>query len=398
VPSTASRTSLWHLPGVRGFLLLTVLGFTGFAATLASLPWWAVRSGVPQATAGLVTTVMLGVTVATQSLVPAIERRLGAGPTLAIGLVALGAPSPLYLVSDDLLPMLVLSAVRGTGFAVLTVVGSTLTAVLAPAGRHGESVGLYGLAVAVPNLAVVPGAVALAQNVGFWPVAVLATLPVLAAPLALAIRAPQQPEVDPEAGGQRGAVLAALTPSLVLLAVTLAGGGVMTFVPIERPDGLMATAALLVFGLTAALGRWRAGRLADRTGTRLLLPLTVGVGVVGLVVLAVGLGRGADALLLVGSAVFGTAYGAVQNLTLVIAFARAGRHGTSTASAVWNACFDSGTGAGAIVVGALAATGMGVPGALGACAALIAATLPIGLRTATARPVPAGAGTVTGSP
>jgi hypothetical protein len=58
---------------------------------------------------------------------------------------------------------------------------------LAPPSRHGETVGLFGLAIAVPNLLVVPGAVALAQNIGFWPVAVLATCPVVAAPLALAI-------------------------------------------------------------------------------------------------------------------------------------------------------------------------------------------------------------------
>ena len=160
-------SSLWRLPGIRALVLLTVLGFTGFAATLASLPWWAVRGGASPSTAGLVTTVMLGVTVLVQFLVPAVERRLGTGRTLAIGVLALGAPSPLYLLSTDLAPMLAVSAVRGIGFGVLTVIGSALTAVLVPPDRHGEAVGLYGLAIAAPNLLVVPGAVALAQNVAF---------------------------------------------------------------------------------------------------------------------------------------------------------------------------------------------------------------------------------------
>jgi predicted MFS family arabinose efflux permease len=300
---------------------------------------------------------------------------------LAIGLVALGAPSPLYLVSDDLGPMLALSAVRGVGFAVLTVVGSALTAVLAPAERHGESVGLYGLAVAVPNLLVVPGAVALAQNVGFVPVAVLATVPVLAAPLALAIGGDHRPP-EHDAGHWMAAGVAVL-PSLVLLAVTLAGGGVVTYLPIERPDGYLATLALLLFGLTGALGRWWVGVLADRAGTRLLLPGAFVVGVAGLGVVAAGLGTGSGALLLAGAAVFGIAYGAVQNLTLVVAFARARGRGTSTVSAVWNAAFDAGTGIGAVVVGALAATGMGVPVALGACAGLVAACLPLAVLSST---------------
>ena len=88
------------------------------------------------------------------------------------------------------------------------------------------------------------------------------------------------------------------------------------------------------------------------------------------------------------AAVFGIAYGAVQNLTLVVAFARARGHGASTVSAVWNAAFDTGTGIGAVVVGALAATGMGVPMALGVCAGLIAVCLPLAVMASSARHAP----------
>ena len=388
------ESSLWRLPGIRKLVVLTLLGFTGFAATLASLPWWAVHGGASPSAAGLVTTVMLGVTVVVQFLVPMVERRMGTGRTLAIGVFALGAPSPLYLLSTDLAPMLAVSAVRGIGFGVLTVMGAALTAVLAPPARHGEAVGLYGLAVAAPNLLVVPGAVALAQNVSFWPVVLLAACPVLAVPFALAIGVGQQPPVAHEQAGRRGAVRSALMPSVVLLAITLAGGGVTTYLPIERPNGYLATLVLLLFAFTAAWGRWRVGRLADRAGTRLLLPGTVALGVVGLAALAFGLGRGHDVLLLAGAAVFGVAYGAVQNLTLVVAFARARGHGASTVSAVWNAAFDTGTGIGAVVVGALAATGMGVPTALGACAGVIAVCLPLAAMAATRPPTCRGCGDV----
>ena len=245
---------------------------------------------------------------------------------------------------------------------------------------------MYGLAIAAPNLLVVPGAVALAQNVAFWPVVVLATCPVLAVPWALALGADHRPRVAQEKGGSRVAARAAVLPSVVLLTITLAGGGVTTYLPIERPDGYLATLVLLVFAVTAALGRWRVGRVADRAGTGLLLPGTVVLGVVGLAAMAAGLWRREDVLLLAGAAVFGAAYGAVQNLTLVVAFACARGRGTSAVSAVWNAAFDAGTGIGAVVVGALAATGMGVPAALGACAGLIAVCLPLAAR-ASGRPL-----------
>ena len=57
----------------------------------------------------------------------------------------------------------------------------------------------------------------------------------------------------------------------------------------------------------------------------------------------------------------------------------------STVSAVWNAAFDTGTGIGAVVVGALAATGVGVPAALGACAGVIAGCLPLAVMAARPR-------------
>ena len=404
----APGAALWRVPAIQRLVGVTLLGFVGFAATLAALPWWAVRGGATVSQAGLVTTAMLTATVLTQAAVPALVRRVGSGRSLAAGLLALGAPAPLLLLSSDLLPLLAVSAVRGTGFAVLTVVGSTLKFTLATPGRHGETAGLYGLAIGVTGVAVVPGAVAVAQNVGFWPVALLATLPVLAVPAALRMardeggRRPVTTGSGPDGADRapvprhRRAVLAVLVPSLVLLAVTLSGSGIVTFLPIERPDGLLAPLALLLFGATGAVSRWRAGMLADRLGTRVLLPVSVVLTAAGVAGVAAGLLRGSDAVLLVAAAVAGAGYGAVQNLTLVQAFARVDPVDTPTASAVWNLCFDGGTAIGAVAVGALAANlattsvvagsqdgaASGIAWSLLVCAAIVMAVAPAGLRAA----------------
>jgi predicted MFS family arabinose efflux permease len=210
----------------------------------------------------------------------------------------------------------------------------------------------------------------------------LAAAPLLAVPLVGRLVRAVDPPPPPQGGGDtRRAVAASVAPSLVLLAVTLAGGGVLTFLPIERPDGALATAALLAFGVAAALARWRAGLLADRLGARALLPASLAVGVAGLAVLAGGLGvdgAGGAALVLAGVLLVGTCYGAVQNLTLVVAFARAGAGGTTAASAVWNACFDAGTGLGAAALG-VAVAGAGLATTLLAVAVLVVATVPVAL-------------------
>ena len=150
-------------------------------------------------------------------------------------------------------------------------------------------------------------------------------------------------------------VLATLAPSAVLLVVTAAGGGLVTFLPLVRPHGVLATGALLVYGSAAALARWRAGVLADRIGAKLLLPGALLVTAFGMLCVAAGLlGAPAgpngrlpwDTLLLAGALLFGAGYGGVQNLTLVIAFAKAGPVRQANASAVWNAAFDAGTAIG----------------------------------------------------
>ena len=386
---SSDAQSLWRLPAVRHLIVVSLLGFGSFCLTLASLPTWAVHGGASQATAGLVTTVMLVTTVLTQALVPAVIARIGSGPALAAGLLLLGAPAPFYVLSSHLSLLLAVSAVRGTGFALLTVIGATLTSAVAPPKRHGEAVGLYGLAIAVPNLVGIPAGVALTQAGHFGTAAVLAACPVLAVPSAL--RAASRPDrVTAVTGDQHDAdplshrrvLLVTLAPSFVLLLVTAAGGGLVTFLAIERPSGALATVALLVFGTTSALARWRAGVLVDRAGPRLLLPGAIAAGVVGLVGVALCLvaGRAYDVTLVVAAGVFGLGYGAVQNLTLVVAFARAGAGGEPTASALWNAAFDFGTAVGAFGVGAIAATGLGLPWSFALSAAAMLAVLPVALR------------------
>jgi predicted MFS family arabinose efflux permease len=389
VTKAEQRSSLWRLPAVRSLFAVTVLGISSFSLLLSALPAHAADTGAGLTAAGSVTTVFLVVTVLVQGTVPALVRRWGLGPVLAGGLVALGLPAPLYLLGDDVRWLVAVSAVRGIGFAVLTVLGSTIAAQAVPPERRGESIGIFGLGAAVPSLVAVPAGAALTLAGHFAWVAVVAAASLLALGFVPGlVRALGRPPEVAAPGGSRAAVRAAAAPSLVLLVVTLAGGGLVTFLPIERPDGWLAAVALLVFGLSTALCRWQAGVLVDRMGARALLPATLASGVVGMLLVALGLrsdGTPGAGTVLAGVLALGVAYGAVQNLTLVIALARVGEGQTATVSAVWNACYDSGTAIGALAVGAVAAE-LGLPLTyvlVALCLALVlplAVTLPRALR------------------
>src|SRR4051794_7581431 len=66
------RTSLWRLPAMRSLVGATALGFASYCLTLASLPAYAVQGGASVSTAGVVTAVLLVVTIAVQAAVPAL--------------------------------------------------------------------------------------------------------------------------------------------------------------------------------------------------------------------------------------------------------------------------------------------------------------------------------------
>ena len=86
------------------------------------------------------------------------------GCVIGAGLALLGLPALAYGLSDALLPVLAISALRGVGFAVLTVTGSATVAMLVPPTRLGAAIGLYGLGVALPMLLLLPLSVPLADG------------------------------------------------------------------------------------------------------------------------------------------------------------------------------------------------------------------------------------------
>lgn len=384
-------TGIWSVPGMVALAVVAFAGFAGYAALLPVAPLWAVHGGADSAGAGLVNFVLLGATVATQFGVPALIRRTGWAVTLTLALVLLGVPAVLHVLTDELGPILVLSAVRGVGFGILTVAASAAAVLLVDPARRGAAVGAYSLALATPNVLLMPVGGWIAEAWGFWIVFVLSGVSLLGIPATvvlarhLPVRATsdaRHPEVTDAPAGA-ATYLAVLSPTLILLAITLAGGAIITFAPQMVAVAWLSTAGLFAFGLVSTVFRWRVGGLADRLGSGRLAWVFVLVAVVGLLLVA-WLARqeiGTDVVLLwlLGCALAGAAYGGLQTLTMIRAFDAAGPRRVGAASAVWNAGFDTGTALGSVLVGTVA-VGWGFGTGMAITAALVLLTLPLALR------------------
>ncbi len=382
--------------------------FANYAPLLSVVPLWADRGGAASAGAGATTGAVMATTVAIQLVMPQLMSRFGARFMLAGGAVLLGLPTLGYLVSADLVWLLVVSAVRGFGFGIVAVAGAALVAELAPDGRRGQALGLYGVAVGLPMVLAQPLGVWVADTIGFAPVFVTtAALCLLGAPLVVAmspggarsrgalirqrLTRPQNrlAFLSARAVGPRGAsdrltldgIRLLLAPWLVMLSGACALGGVISFLPLALPSAGAASLSLFVLFLVALLARWGAGVWADRAGAGRLLTAGLVLAALGMAGLAVAVHVETAALpvALAASALYGSGWGAIQSEALVIMFRQAGAGRIGTASAVWNMAFDAGTGIGAVVVGLLAGL-LGMPGAFAVMAAAMALVLPVAWR------------------
>ncbi len=326
---------------------------TSFFLPLSVLPLY-VRSSFGSGTgAGLVTGALLAACVAGELVTPRLVSRAGYRLSLAVGLVLLGAPALVLLWPVSLPVVVAANAVRGLGFAITTVAGGALTTSLIPADRRGEGLGLLGVVAGVPALVSLPAGVWAASRWGYGPVFAVTAA---AALLALA-SVPGLPGRQSAAARRTGGVLGGLRGLrllplvLVFAAATVAAGVLVTFLPLEV-SAATATAALFAQPAAATAARWAAGRIGDRRShARLLRP--------GLLLSAAGMALLAAAhtpsVVVAGAACFGTGFGILQNATLAMMYARAPRSCYDAVSAIWNAAWDGGMGAGAAVIGLLAA-------------------------------------------
>ena len=370
----AARPSLVTRPLLLRFV--TIIGASvSFYLPLSVMPLFAKSSGAGSG-AGLVTGALLLTTVAVELVTPRLLARTGYRLSLTAGLFMLGAPALALLVWSNPAVVIGVSVVRGAGFAVTTVAGGALTAALIPPERRGEGLGLVGIVSGIPALVALPAGVWIAAHWGFPPVFAATAAAALLVLVALP-GVPGQRGLDAAAPGvlSRLGERALLRPAIIFSASTMAAGVLVTFLPlaIAGRSAAVATIALFAQAAAATLARWAAGKTGDRRGHAGLLCPGVVLSAAGLAALAA---TSSPVLVIAGATTFGIGFGLLQNATLTLMYARVPSSGHTAVSAIWNAAYDAGIGAGAIGMGLLVGCA-GYPGVFLLTAALaVTALLP----------------------
>jgi predicted MFS family arabinose efflux permease len=358
----------------RALLAVFVASFgamTGFYLLLSVVPLYAEAIGAGGVGAGLATGALMAATVAGELAVPRLLARFGYRLLLAAGLVLLGAPALALPAAATMPAILLVSVVRGLGFAVCVVVGGALVASLVPPERRGEGLGLFGIVVGVPGVVALPLGVWLVGEAGYPAVFVAGAVAALAGLAVVAGLPGREPAREPPVGVLAGLRTAALVrPAVSFSAAAMAAGVVVTFLPLAVTGGAgtLAAPALFVQAVAATLSRWWAGRYGDRHGPAVLLVPGMVAAAAGVLAL-VGVDR--PAAVLAGMALFGAGFGVTQNASMTVMLNRVAPSGYGTVSAIWNLAYDAGIGVGAFGFGVVAAR-TGYPAAFAVTAALVA--------------------------
>ena len=386
--STLTCTEPRQIPGSRllsGPLALVFLAessaLTSFYLLLSVTPVYAAAAGAGSTGAGLVTGVLLLGTVVAELAAPVLMRRYAYRTLLTAGALLLGVPTLPLLASGSLVIMVAVSVIRGFGFGLSTVISGALTAMLVPPQRRGEGLGLFGVVATAPGIVALPAGVWLAGRFGIGMVVGMAAAAALV-PLAAFPWLPGKAERGNDKVASDGLWTAfrqgsQLRPFLIFAASTMAGGVVVSFLPLAAGvSGTVVAAGLLAQALTATISRWWAGRYGDQRGhARLLVPALViaSLGMITMIWIA------SPAAAIAGMCLFGTGFGIIQNATFALMIDRMTASGPGMASALWNLAYDAGYGAGPAIFG-LFVSHTGYPAAFAVMGALMLAALPVARR------------------
>jgi len=330
----------------------------GFYLPLAVVPLVAAASG-SASSAGLSTVALLVATVLCELVTPRLVARVGYRWALGLGLALLGAPTAVLAWSSIPAVVLAVSVLRGAGFAVTVTAGGAVTAALIPAERRGEGLALVGLVGGVPGMLALPAGLWIGARWGYGPVFVTTALVTLLALVSVPGLPSRAASADGDRAPSHGGVLAGLRdhavrrPAVVFASSTAAVGVLVTFLPlaVRGRHAWVAALALLAQPAASTAARWWAGRVGDRRGQAGLLVPGLVLAMAGMLGVAL---TSTPAAVLGGALVFGAGFGILQNATLSLMYARASGS-EDVVSAIWNASYDLGMAAGALVAGLVVA-------------------------------------------
>jgi len=335
----------------------TFLHFASLYFLLPTLPLYALSLGGTNAEVGLIIGILALTSLVARPFLGIWMDRAGRRGFLVAGAGIYVLASLGYWTIHSVGGLLVWRVVQGIGLATFSSAAASLAGDLAPPGRRGATMGVFGLAQA-SALTVGPGigrrVLATTGYPGLFTAAAGAALAALACALLIPSRA--LPETGRTRKGSTGTWPLrgrASVPAVVQFAASVAYGTIISFIAVvARERGLDVVGTFFALLALSSLGvRLIAGRAYDAWGpATTLVPLLVLLAV-GMSILAVA----RDPLLFLLAAVpAGIGIGGAHTTLISSVVDRSAAETRASSVAGFAACWELGVGGGTIVMGQMA--------------------------------------------
>lgn len=375
-------------PALLGLVWTAMFGFSAFFFSYSTMVSIAAVNDLSTVTGGTVlTTMMIGV-IAAQPFAPWVGRVLGLKGALlgALGLQLLGQILGLS-VPEPLLGLVLAGLCGGVGFGLFVVLANAAVPSTTAPGRIGKALGIFGGITSLAAALGAPFGLWLVGTVPVWTfrLVVCASL-LLAVPTVVKFLPGRTPKSEkgaaedsaitartdadePRSRPRRARPVGEVFGLLIMLSPFLVGMIIFGLIVGFGPGMDVAGAALFIgaMQLSAVVGRFAAGAIADRFSPFALNILGLVLAVIGLVFTVVAFGG----TLFIAMMIIGLGLGTLQSASLVMAFSAVST--PSKASVAWNMNFDIGLAI-AGVLGGLGFTYLGDSATFLLCALLLLLT------------------------
>lgn len=310
--------------------------------------------------AGLMTTVFMIAAIVTRPLIGYLFHKLNMKWMSIITLIFLAITIAISFGQDSVPMLLLLRALHGIGFGIITTIFSTLATNIIPIKRIGEGIGYYGLATSVGTSIAPMFALSILFYFSYNLLIILSViLTVATLILSFFIKAPQkaQPSQIKEnkiSFKEYAFDKRALLPCLLTSFFTVSLGGIVSFLKElgkEAELGSAVSVFFLIMAVVMTIVRPISGRIFDSYGHKILVYSGAICGIIGLFLLSIT--QGTFTLFLAG-AFYGISYGVTTPTLQAIAVSNVNKEKQGTANAMYFSCMDLGMAVGSTGLGFLA--------------------------------------------
>ncbi|WP_408006304.1 MFS transporter [Pseudalkalibacillus sp. A8] len=328
--------------------------FAGFQMTLPTLPLFVNELGGKDEMIGMIVGIFTFSALIIRPWAGHVLETLGRRFVYLIGLVVFIVSVGAYSFTSSIVLLFLLRVVQGLGWGMSTTAVGTIATDLIPPKRRGEGMGFFGLA---GTLAMAFGpalGLMLVAKASFSVTFAIAAICGLSS-LVIASLIHYRPGEKSHAPQRKWDLYekTALVPALLLFFITMAFGGITSFLPLYAEQLNIGGIGwyFTVFAISLMVVRPFSGKLYDRAGHKaVFLPGTflILIAMIDLAFLA------NEWMLLAAALFFGVGFGSVQPALQAWAIQQAPKNRRGMANATFFSSFDLGVGTGAMVFGVIA--------------------------------------------